>query len=455
MVVHRFSGKVLLHAEAWRAAADILLRESRAHRVVAILPPALGMEGFLDELIHQALRTDPSDKIRQFHRRHLELAQSLGLNLAEELQRIAACLEDLAHGVHLVRHCTERTRDGMQLLMVQASCAVMRGLLSQLGGESVTVLDGEVNLVVARAAQPYPRVDWEETRSRIQEWARGQRGIVLMSGLLAQTPQGQRINLGRNGEDYTASLIAAALSSPSVTVWLDEDGLPLAPPDLVDQPKRIRQISYEEAMEMAYFGSDVLHPYTMLPLVRSGVPLRVKDLYHPEKEGTLVLARPSASSASVSAITCIRDISLLNIEGGGMVGIPGFAARVFGALSSRGVNVIMISQASSEHSICLAIRSKETGTAVRALEEELEAERKEGQIRPLEILQPCAILAVIGDRMRGLCGLSARVFGALGRQGVNVLAIAQGSSERNISLAVAQSDCRTGVHSLYEEFFGG
>lgn len=457
MRVHRLSASLLKDHRNVQRAAELLAEEATRHRLAVVLSPLHGMDTFIENLISSATRDDPRAGPAEFLERHRALARILDVGTQTVLTRldeIVGKLTDLITGIHLTRHCTTRTRELLHALGIQATGVILQAVLERLG-TTASLIDHTQNLIWARPGKPYPIVEWEASRQAISRWATSQQGLVLIGALLATTPTGRRIDLGRNSGDYVASLIAAALEAPSLTVWLDEDGLPVAPTRFIPNPKRIRQMSYEESMELSYFGSDLLHPYTLLPLVNQNIPLTIRSIHSPSTVSTVIHGQGGGPRNGITGLTCIQNLTLLNIEGGGMVGIPGFAARVFAALSSAQVNVIMISQASSEHSICLAISEEETGRAVQALEKELAQERQNGQIGSLDIQQPCSIVAIIGDGMRGMTGLSGRVFGAVGRGGANVLAIAQGSSERNISFAVLTKDCEAAVRSLYEEFFGG
>ncbi len=457
MVVHRLSSQLLENAEGFQKIARILSKESELRRLAVVLSPVHGIDSLIRTLIAEAVHRDVRDRVRELIEIHLDVMEDLHLNTAslrQSLNELAAQINDLFLGISLTRYCTDRTAELLLDLAIQAAGLILKELLIEHGVSSVSLTDRSLSLIYAKPSRPFPIVDWELTGKAIREWAAEQQGIVLLGGLLVATPSGQKVNFGRNSGDYIASLIASVLRAPSLTVWMNQDGLPVAPAAYIGNPKRIRQMSYEECMEMAYFGSDFLHPYTLLPLIEPNIPLHIRSIETPDTTATLIESQGSRYLHNITGLTSIEKISILNIEGGGMIGIPGFAARLFAALSQSQINVIMISQASSEHSICLAIREEETGRAVQAIERELEQERQSGQIGPIDILQPCSIVAIIGDGMKGMKGLSGRIFGALGRAGVNVLAIAQGSSERNISFAIAARETVLAIESLYHEFFG-
>ncbi|MBI4361955.1 MAG: aspartate kinase, partial [Euryarchaeota archaeon] len=279
-------------------------------------------------------------------------------------------------------------------------------------------------------------------------------------------PGGRVTTLGRGGSDYTATLLGAALGAGEVWLWKEVDGVMSADPRVVPGARTLGHMSYEEAMELSYFGAQVLHPRAMEPVIRRGIPVRVKNVFHPEAPGTLICKRPPRGGRGdgrvVKAIATIRDVALLNLAGAGMVGAPGSAGRIFSALGGAGVNVIMISQGSSERTISLLI---EAGHVERALEALLSASQKEAPLRSKGGLRldrkdiswddgVCAVAAV-GSGMRGTPGVAGRVFSTLGRAGVNVMMIAQGSSEYNISFVVRRAQMERAVRALHREFAMG
>jgi aspartokinase/homoserine dehydrogenase 1 len=258
--------------------------------------------------------------------------------------------------------------------------------------------------------------------------------------------------LGRDGSDYTASLIAAGIKAELVEIWTDVDGVMSADPRIVAESFAVPSLTYEEAMELSYFGAKVIHPYTMIPAVKAGIPIRIRSTLNPEAPGTLVAAEISRHPTPITGMASIPGIALMNVQGGGMIGVTGMAGRIFGALARTRVNIIMISQASSEHSICLAFRESEAAAVRETLREELALELQNGIIQDFEILRDLVIVAVIGENMRGTPGISGRLFSALGGEKINVLAIAQGSSERNISFVIHSRDTGKALSCIHGAF---
>ena len=295
------------------------------------------------------------------------------------------------------------------------------------------------------------RVDFARTNRRIRNFFRNRKGIPIITGFLGSTLKAETTTLGRGGSDYSAAIFGAALDVKVIEIWTDVDGVMSADPRLVKNAIVLPQISYEEAIEMAYFGAKVIHPATMLPAIKKGVPLLIKNTFNSNAPGTLI-QKDLISIPVAKGITSIDDIALVNVGGVSLAGIPGSAARIFEAAARRKVNVILISQASSEHTVCFAIKSSELGVALQSLKKEFFKEIKSGQVTLKDISGQC-ILALVGDGMRGVPGISGKLFKALGDNGVNITAIAQGGSERNISFVVDSASKVRALNVVHNEFF--
>jgi aspartokinase/homoserine dehydrogenase 1 len=274
----------------------------------------------------------------------------------------------------------------------------------------------------------------------------------VVTGFIASTTNGVTTTLGRNGSDYTASILGAALGAKSIEIWTDVDGVLSADPRCVDSAFVINELSIEEAMELSFFGAEVIHPYTMIPAVEDRIPIWIKNTMNPRVPGTIIAKNVKRHEHPITGIASIENCSLINVEGGGMLGVPGVASRVFRALAGEEINIIMISQASSEHSICIVCRNPEADRAAKALEAELAWELEERTINQIEVLRDLEIIAIIGENMRGTPGISGRLFSSLGDAKVNVLAIAQGSSERNISFVIHGQDKKRALNAIHSAF---
>src|SRR5262249_2804331 len=271
-----------------------------------------------------------------------------------------------------------------------------------------------------------PAVHWDHSRANLRKLVPADfQATLIITGFIASDKRGVQTTLGRNGSDFSGSIFGALLDASEIHIWTDVDGVLSADPRRVPDATVIDSLSYNEAMELAYFGAKVIHPQTMAPAVGSSIPIWIRNTFAPEKVGTLICARPQ-SALPVKGITSIEKVALINLEGAGMIGVPGTAHRLFGALREEGISVILISQGSSEHSICGAIPQDQAARAAECVKRAFERELKEGQIQDVEVAPDLAILAVVGDGMAGTPGVAAKVFNALGSTGVNVRAIAQG-----------------------------
>ncbi|MBA6154973.1 bifunctional aspartate kinase/homoserine dehydrogenase I [Tenacibaculum sp. S7007] len=276
--------------------------------------------------------------------------------------------------------------------------------------------------------------------------------ITILGGFIAADEKGETTTLGRGGSDYSAAIYAAVLGANELQIWTDVSGMYSANPRVVKQAFPITQISYEEAMELSHFGAKVLYPPTIQPVLEKEIPIRIKNTFDPENQGTLI-SKESTNNKPVKGITHIENINLLTLEGSGMVGIPGFSKRMFETLSQQNINVVLITQASSEHSICIGIYEEDALLAEKSLNEVFSFEIQQHKLNPVLVENNLAIIALVGDNMKNHQGLSGQMFSALGKNNVNVRAIAQGASEKNISAVINSSDAKKALNTLHEQFF--
>ena len=445
-------------ADVARIVAE--LRQERGAPAVVVS----AMSGVTDRLVEAATTAAAGDG-----ERHRAIAAALwaqheaaaAVCLAEEARPRLLCemrrqfdsLGALCSSIHVLGECTARAMDLVSGLGERLSVRLLAGALEGLGvpAEPLDACDLVITNDRFGAAEPL----WEETRERTRERLRPllARGVVpVITGFIGGTPAGIPTTLGRGGSDYSAAIIGSCLESEEIWIWTDVNGVLTADPRLVSDARTLPELSYIEAAELSYFGARVLHPKTMLPAIELGIPVRIKNTFAPEHPGTLIVAEPRPSRHVVKAITAIRDLSLVTVEGRGMIGVPGVAAKVFGAVARERVNVLMISQSSSEQNICFIIPREATERAVQALRAELAPELGRRDIERVEAQAPVAIVAVVGAGMRGTPGIAAKTFAALARAHVNIIAIAQGSSEYNISFCVEQERMAEAVCRIHEEF---
>ncbi|MBT8137452.1 MAG: aspartate kinase, partial [Gammaproteobacteria bacterium] len=445
-IVHKFGGSSLADADCFRRVASIV--DSRQGVPRAVVVSAVG--GVTDRLLRmvdQARTRDNGYKdglaaIRADHERLAdELLANESARQAFQTSFDASCTDmaDVLHATALIGSEVPQVRDVVAGAGELWSAQLLAGLLQQdAADDSVDWLDAREVLVIEHS-ELGPDVLWDESRQRLRRRLGDFHGTVVITGFIARDRDGVQTTLGRNGSDYSASIFAALLDASQVNIWTDVPGVMSADPRLVAESAVIAELTYDEAMELAYFGAKVLHPRTMAPAVDSGIPIYIRDSAAPTTAGTRIGSKASASSV-VKGITAIDGMALVNVEGAGMIGVPGTAWRLFGALRDAGISVVLISQGSSEHSICFAVRDEHAGRVSGVLSDAFRPELDTGQLQSIEVTPGCSILAVVGDGMAGIPGVAAKVFGSLGRAGVNVRAIAQGSSERNISAVIDDSD---------------
>ena len=317
----------------------------------------------------------------------------------------------------------------------------------------VTCLDAR-DVLVVEGGEMGPIVLWEQTRANLHEAIpAGFDGIVVITGYIARNPEGLQATLGRNGSDYSASIFGALLGADAVHIWTDVDGVMSGDPRRVPEATVIAEISYSEAMELAYFGAKVIHPQTMAPAVANGIPIRIRGTFNPEHPGTRITESPARRDTLIKGVSGIAGVALVNLEGAGMIGVPGTADRLFGALRDNGISVMLISQGSSEHSICFAVPEESADLVKTVVERAFSVELGQAQIQNVEVTKGCGVLAIVGDGMAGLPGVAGRFFRTLGSAGINVRAIAQGASERNISAVIAAKDMTRALRAVHASFY--
>ncbi len=393
--------------------------------------------------------------LRDLERRHLRLADELGVRDAvrDEIARITARAVSLLRSVAILHECTARTLDAVVAYGERASTPLVAALL-RAGGARAEALSTEGVLVTDDAfghASPLMPPTREAARRELApRLAKGD--VLVLTGYIASTADGVTTTLGRGGSDYSAAVLAAALDADELRIYTDVSGVMSADPRIVKDAAPLRTISYAEAAELAYFGAKVIHPRTVLPAIEARIPVRILNTFAPADPGTTIVAEALFDGIVVKATTSLGGLGLITVQGAGMSGVPGFAARVFDTTAAEKVSVLMISQSSSENSICLVVPADATEPLRGALERMFSLELQRHDVERVTVESPVAIVAAVGEGMRGTPGVAARVFGALGRAKVNVVAIAQGSSELNISLVVQEAQRDAAVRAIHDEF---
>ncbi len=458
MHVLKFGGSSVSNAENIKKVIEIILSNNSDQGIIVVISALGGVTDMLHECGMMASTGNDNFRslLKTIEYRHLETVREL-IPIVQQsglLSIVKKCcneLEEICDGIFLLQELSARTLDRMlsygELLSSQIVAA---GL--QLSGKKNIWVDSR-QLISTDANFNNAHVDFKITNKKIKDYfsSRSEQ-IFILPGFISSC-QKITTTLGRGGSDYTAAIFAAAMDANSLEIWTDVPGMMTADPRIVSNAKTISRISYKEAMELSHFGAKVIYPPTIQPVLRLRIPIHLKNTFAPTDDGTLITSDPVGDEQKIRGISGISKISLLVLEGSGMVGIPGFSRRLFETLSAEKVNVILITQASSEHSICVAIETSLSLRAKEAIDASFSHDIAAGNIEPVSVEQNLAIIAVVGDNMKNHPGISGKMFGALGKNGINVRAIAQGSSERNISAVIAAVDLQKAINVLHEEFF--
>lgn len=458
----KFGGTSVGSAEALRQAADLVLEQAKEWGRLTVVVSA--MSGVTDELIEGALTAANGDDqtyvaiSTKLRLRHHDVVNTL-LSGSGEQDQLLTVVDDylkefssFCHSIYVLGEVTPRALDALTSLGERMSARILAALIRHLGGRSEAVEAKELIITDDKFQDAAPLM--EATRSRVNN----RLGplleadiIPVITGFMGATEKGVTTTLGRGGSDYTAAILGDCLNADEVWTWTDVDGVMTADPRIVSEARVIPVLSYNEVSELAYFGAKVLHPKTIRPIVERGIPLWVKNTFNPTFAGTKIVRDPANADGNVKAVTAIHNLSMVTVEGRGMMGVPGIAARTFSAVASQGASVLMISQASSEQSICFVIPMQSVPSVVKAIEDEMVLELARRDIDRVWSLDDVVIMTAVGAGMRSTPGVSARIFGALGQTNINIIAIAQGSSECSLSLVVAAADSTEAVRQIHKE----
>jgi aspartokinase/homoserine dehydrogenase 1 len=460
MQVLKFGGTSVANAENINRVIQIVRQVIKKNANTTIVVSALG--GVTDALLEAAaLACEGNDiykeKLHLIEQRHLTAVKDLmpldqQSSVLSTVKKRCNQIEDICNGVFLLRELSLRTRDSIISYGELLSSLIFSAKLKSIGINN-TWKDAR-ELILTDSLFGSANVNFSMTNKKIQSFFFSiDTNVCIIPGFIACDINGATTTLGRGGSDYTAAIVAAALNASVVEIWTDVSGMMTADPRLVSNAKNIQHISYQEAMELSHFGAKVIYPPTIQPLMNKLIPVKIKNTFAPDDPGTLIENDVRRNGNTIQGISSINDLALLSLEGSGMVGIPGFSKRLFEALSNEKINVILITQSSSEHSICVGIEGKNAEGAKLAIDKAFAYEIEIKKVDPLIVEKPLAIIALVGDNMKNHPGISGRMFGILGRNGVNIRAIAQGSSERNISAVIATEDVRKAINVLHEEFF--
>lgn len=456
MIVLKFGGSSVANASQIRQVLSILAAQDKP---MAVVVSALG--GVTDDL-HAlgklAAKGDITytDRLKEVESRHINLVQEL-IPVAKQSAVLSATkqmlnqLETILEGVHMIRELSLKTQDTLLSFGELLSHKIIAHAAQAKGLDAVAKNAQE--LVVTKQSLGRILVDYPSTNANITGFFDNNRNkIVVLPGFVAKDVNGVVTTLGRGGSDLTASIIACAVQAEYLEIWTDVSGMYTAHPAIVKQAKAIPEISYQEAMELSHFGAKVIYPPTLQPITEKKIPVYIKNTFKPEDSGTLITHTTEAETV-VRGISHINDIALLTLEGSGMIGVPGYSQKLLTVLAQHHINVVMITQASSEHSICLGIDASAADFAKQTIDEEFALDIETNKINPIRLEKDLSIVALVGENMKNHQGISGNMFRALGNNNVNVKAIAQGASEKNITAVINSSDIKKALNTLHEAFF--
>jgi aspartokinase/homoserine dehydrogenase 1 len=459
MQVLKFGGSSVANAENIEKVVSIIQKKSTEKKTIVVVSALGGITDMLLECGTLASAGDEAfkDKLHLAEARHMETVKALvpvtqQSRILSHVKTQCNELEDICNGIFLLKELSAATKDRIVSYGELLSSSILVARLASLG------IDAEWkdarDLITTNDNHTQATVDFESTDEKIAAYFKeSTHAVTVLPGFIAYDSNHKTTTLGRGGSDYTAAIVAGAVDAGALEIWTDVSGMMTADPRLVQTAKAISRISYQEAMELSHFGAKVIYPPTIQPVMKKEIRVWIKNTFAPDDEGTLIESTQTSDGKNIRGISSVNEIVLLSLEGSGMVGIPGFSKRLFEALAHEKINVILITQGSSEHSICVGIDHKDAANAKQAIDFTFSYEIETGKVEPLSMETGLSIIALVGDNMKNHPGISGKMFGALGRNGVNVRAIAQGSSERNISAVISRNDVKKAVNVLHEEFF--
>ena len=448
--VYKFGGTSMKNADALEQVGNLVINSDAENLIVVVS----AMGGMTDALL-QFSETQDSKLIEDIQSLYIETTDSLVKNVSSRLSLIEAFKEDIQAIREIAKlkdHASLSIEENEILGFGEIwTSKLLHAYLSALGEIETSWLN-PMDFLIIQNEDMGANVNWSKSKEAFTQAIQDKSGKVIMGGFIASDIEGKSTNLGRNGSDYSASILGSLSEAQSVTIWTDVDGVLTGDPRVVNQARMIEQMTYDEAIELSYFGAEVIHPKTMAPLMHKEIPLYIRNTFNPESLGTSINSQQKNTRA-VKGISTIKDIALLNLEGTGMIGVPGIVNRLGKVLQQANISIVLISQASSEHSICFAVRSKDARSAADVIKQEFKDDFKNENLSAIQIEEDCSILAIVGSGMTGTKGIAARFFNAISLSKTNVIAIAQGSSEKNISIVIKSKDMNHATSFVHDAFF--
>ena len=460
MKVLKFGGTSVASSENINKVINIVKESSSKHKIAVVVSALGGVTDLLLKAGDLACNSDANYKksLAIIEERHLQVARELipvnsQSSVLGTIKSMLNKLESTLEGVFLINELSAKTSDKIVSFGELLSSYIIAEAIKN--NQLDAILKNSQELVVTDENFSNASVKFEKTNLLIKSFFKiNTHKVVILPGFVALTEKGEVSTLGRGGSDYTAAIITAATNASILEIWTDVSGMYTANPKIVKQAFPIKDISYQEAMELSHFGAKVLYPPTIQPVLEKEISIVIKNTFDAKAAGTLI-TKVSSNTNPIKGISHIENMTLITLEGSGMVGIPGFSKRLFGALSQEKINISLITQASSEHSICIAINNSDAEKAKLLIDSEFSYEIEQHKVDPLLVENNNAIVALVGDHMKSHQGISGKMFSTLGKNNVNIRAIAQGASEKNISAVIAHKDIKKALNSLHSEFFEG
>ena len=461
MIVMKFGGTSVKNAEMIERVIDIV--QSRSDRsLLVVLSAMAGVTDSLHECAEAAHRGREERALELFEsqivQKHCEAVNQLLNNpvqkasLLAELETHFGEIRTLLQGLAILGELTPRSLDAVMTYGERMSTLILSCAMQERG-IGVALCDArEILKTDHRFGKASPLLSESESLTRAKLEPLFDSKIVVTQGFAGSTAEGLTTTLGRGGSDYSAAIFASLLNAEEIEIWTDVDGVMTADPRVVPEAHTIRELSYEEAAELSYFGAQVLHSKTVRPAVEKNIPIRILNTFNPDGTGTLIHKDAGNHQQTIKAITCVDKLSQINVEGRGMLGVPGVAGKVFSTVADVGASVLMISQSSSEQSICFVVEEASSDQAVQALREVFERDLAKRNIDKIHAESGIVIITAVGMGVKDTPGIFARVFGALGNSEINVRSIAQGSSEHNLSIVVLEKDANEAIRQIHKEF---
>ena len=452
MKVLKFGGTSVGSIENIKRIIEIVRKEKEQNEDVVLVCSAFSK--VTDQLINAGKLAEKKESFKERHRLAIEALitdEEVKKEMLEEFVDSMFRVEDILKGINLLGELSEKTLAQLVSFGERFSSFIVAGALRSAGQHGIYV--NATKLIRTDSNYLSAKVNFDKTNKNILDFFEAVNGVAVITGFIGCDEFGNVTTLGRGGSDYTAAIFGAALKADAIEIWTDVDGVLTADPRRVEQAFTIPTLSYKEAMELSHFGAKVIYPPSIQPAYIKNIPLIIKNTFNPEHPGTYVSKDSGKTNNEIKGISSISDIAVLRMEGTGMVGVVGIASRLFGTLSRSGINIIFLTQGSSEHSICFGIVPSDIKKAQKSVEEEFRYEIQNRQISPLVVETNNSIIAVIGENMSKVPGVSAKMFKALGKNGINVNAIAQGSSELNITAVIDRHNEAKALNALHEIFF--